>query len=43
MRALRDADMAKDREVLDERWRSQLADIIRAGKDSGEFTSQVDT
>ncbi|HYG71846.1 MAG TPA: TetR/AcrR family transcriptional regulator [Actinomycetota bacterium] len=43
VRALRDADMAKDREVLDERWRSQLADIIRAGKDSGEFTSQVDT
>lgn len=43
VRALRDADMAKDREVLDERWRSQLADIIRAGKDSGEFTSEVDT
>jgi AcrR family transcriptional regulator len=43
VRALRDTDMAKDREVLDERWRSQLADIIRAGKDSGEFTSQVDT
>ena len=43
VRALRDADMAKDREVLDERWRSQLADIIRAGKDSGEFTSAVDT
>ncbi len=43
VRALRDVDMAKDREVLDERWRSQLADIIRAGKDSGEFTSKVDT
>ncbi|HYF11192.1 MAG TPA: TetR/AcrR family transcriptional regulator [Actinomycetota bacterium] len=43
VRALRDTDMAKDREVLDERWRSQLADIIRSGKDSGEFTSRVDT
>jgi AcrR family transcriptional regulator len=43
VRALRDADMAKDREVLDERWRSQLADIVRAGKESGEFASMVDT
>lgn len=42
VRALRDAEMAKDREVLDERWRSQLADIIRVGKDSGEFTSDTD-
>ena len=39
VRALRDAEMAKDREILDERWRSQIADIVRAGKDSGEFTS----
>lgn len=43
VRALRDTDMAKDREVLDERWRSQIADIIRAGKESGEFTSEEDT
>ena len=43
VRALRDVDMGKDREVLDERWRSQLADIVRAGKDSGEFTSEVST
>ena len=43
VRALRDADMAKDREVLDERWRSQLADIVRAGEESGEFASMVDT
>ena len=42
VRALRDADMAKDREVLDERWRSQIADIVRAGKDSGEFPSVTD-
>ena len=34
--------MAKDREVLDQRWRSQLADIIRGGQSSGEFTSTVD-
>lgn len=43
VRALRDPDMAKDREVLDERWRSQIADVVRAGKDSGEFTTDVDT
>jgi AcrR family transcriptional regulator len=42
VRALRDADMAKDREVLDERWRAQLADIIRSGVSSGEFTSHTD-
>jgi AcrR family transcriptional regulator len=39
VRALRDGEMAKDREILDERWRSQIADIVRAGKESGEFTS----
>jgi AcrR family transcriptional regulator len=43
VRALRDKDMAKDREVLDERWRSQVAEVVRAGKDTGEFTSDVDT
>jgi AcrR family transcriptional regulator len=43
VRALRDTDMAKDREVLDDRWRSQIADVIRAGKDSGEFTTSDDT
>jgi AcrR family transcriptional regulator len=42
VRALRDADMAKDREVLDERWRAQISDIVRAGKDSGEFTAPED-
>ena len=41
VRALRDAEMAKDREVLDERWRSQIADIVRAGKESGEFTTDT--
>lgn len=42
VRALRDADMAKDREVLDERWRAQIADIVRAGQASGEFTAAED-
>jgi AcrR family transcriptional regulator len=39
VRALRDPEMAKDREALDQRWRSQLAEIIRGGQASGEFTS----
>lgn len=42
VRALRDPDMARDREVLDDRWRSQIADIIRAGQASGEFDSSED-
>ena len=42
VRALRDPEMAKDREVLDQRWRSQWADLIRGGQSSGEFTSPVD-
>jgi AcrR family transcriptional regulator len=42
VRALRDADMAKDREALDQRWRSQLAEIIRGGQSTGEFSSTVD-
>jgi len=37
VRALRDPQMAKDREVLDQRWRDQIADIIRTGQRSGEF------
>ena len=39
VRALRDPEMAKDREVLDQRWRSQIADIIRGGQSSREFSS----
>ena len=42
VRALRDADMAKDREALDQRWRSQLAEIIRGGQTAGEFSSSED-
>ena len=37
VRALRDPEMAKDREVLDKRWRAQIADIIRHGQETGEF------
>ncbi|MGH2660864.1 MAG: TetR family transcriptional regulator C-terminal domain-containing protein, partial [Actinomycetota bacterium] len=33
----RDPQMAKDREVLDQRWRQSIADIVRAGQASGEF------
>ena len=42
VRALRDPDMAKDREALDQRWRSQLAEIIRGGQAAGEFSSSED-
>jgi len=42
VRALRDADMAKDREVLDQRWRAQISEIVRGGQASGEFTSTED-
>lgn len=38
VRALRDPQMAKDRELLDQRWRQSIADIIRSGQDSGEFS-----
>jgi AcrR family transcriptional regulator len=37
VRALRDPEMAKDREVLDRRWRAQIADIVHRGQQSGEF------
>jgi len=37
VRALRDPQMAKDREVLDQRWRQSIAEIVRAGQASGEF------
>jgi AcrR family transcriptional regulator len=39
VRALRDDEMAKDREVLDQRWRAQIAEIIRVGQASGEFVA----
>ena len=42
VRALRDPEMAKDREALDQRWRSQLAEIIRGGQGAGEFSMSED-
>lgn len=42
VRALRDVSMAKEREALDERWRSQIADIVRGGVESGEFDGDAD-
>jgi AcrR family transcriptional regulator len=42
VRALRDPEMAKDREVLDQRWRAQLAEIIRGGQATGEFSTGDD-
>src|SRR5438034_3792767 len=36
-RAPRDPDVARDREVLDRRWREAIAAIVRAGQRSGEF------
>lgn len=42
VRALRDQEMARDREVLDQRWRAQIAEIVRGGQTSGEFTSTQD-
>ena len=41
VRALRDQEMAKDREVLDQRWRAQIAEIVRGGQASGEFTTEL--
>lgn len=37
VRALRDPEMAREREVLDKRWRAAIAEIIRGGQESGEF------
>ena len=36
-RALRDRELKKARRRLDERWRGEIASIIRAGQDAGEF------
>jgi len=37
VRALRDLAMAKEREVLELRWRQAIADIVRHGRSTGEF------
>lgn len=38
-RALRDPQMRKDHEMLDRRWRTSIAEIIKEGQASGEFPS----
>jgi len=37
VRALRDPEMAREREVLDKRWRAAIAEIVRGGQETGEF------
>lgn len=37
VRALRDPQMAKDREALDRRWVQSIADVIRYGRQTGDF------
>jgi AcrR family transcriptional regulator len=41
-RALRDPVMAKEREMLDRRWRQSIADIVRHGRETGEFPEGLD-
>ena len=41
-RALRDPGMAKEREMLDRRWRQSIADIVRHGRETGEFPEGLD-
>jgi AcrR family transcriptional regulator len=42
VRALRDPALAREREVLDRRWRQSIADIVRHGRDTGEFPTGED-
>ncbi len=42
VRALRDPMLAKEREVLERRWRQSIADIIREGRSTGEFPDGAD-
>jgi AcrR family transcriptional regulator len=37
VRALRDPQLAKEREALDRRWVQSIADVIRYGQQNGEF------
>lgn len=39
VRALRDPQLAKDREALDRRWVQSIADVIRYGRQNKEFPS----
>ncbi len=42
VRALRDPALAKEAEVLDRRWRQSIADIIKSGRETGEFPEGPD-
>jgi AcrR family transcriptional regulator len=42
VRALRDPALAKEREVLDRRWRQSIADIVRQGRSTREFDEGED-
>jgi AcrR family transcriptional regulator len=42
VRALRDPGLAKEAEVLDRRWRQSIADIVRLGRQTGEFPEGED-
>ena len=42
VRALRDPALAREREVLDRRFRQSIADIVRGGQVSGEFPGHLD-
>jgi AcrR family transcriptional regulator len=42
VRALRDPMLAKEREVLERRWRQSIADIVRHGRETGEFPGGPD-
>jgi AcrR family transcriptional regulator len=41
-RAPRDPDVARDREAMDRRWRTVIADVVRTGQEHGEFDAGVD-
>jgi AcrR family transcriptional regulator len=40
VRALRDPEMAKEREMLDRRWVLSIAEVIRYGRQTGEFSTE---
>jgi AcrR family transcriptional regulator len=41
-RALRDRTAGMKREAMDRRWRATIADVVKAGQASGEFSPHVD-
>jgi len=43
VRALRDPSLAREREALDRRWRQSISDIVRRGRETGEFPDGNDS